>query len=299
MNTSSTTHSFDYDLAFSRNLGLVQPEEQARLRKARIAVAGLGAVGGMHLVTLARMGIGHFHIADLDQYELVNFNRQVGATMRTLGQAKVGVMAEMATGINPSVTVTGFENGIQTDNIDQFLDGVDVAVDGLDYFALEARDLFYRSAYARNIPVVAAGPLGCSTALLVFVPGGMTWQDYFAMDLAKTPEERAVLFAIGTAPLGFHFSYIDTSYVNLQEQRGPSLALAVQLCAGVVAAEVLKLLLKRGPIYPAPCYQQFDAYKCMYGKGKLRWGNRGPIQRLKFAMVKRRLSKHLAAGNRT
>lgn len=118
------------------------------------------------------------------------------------------------------------------------------------------------------------------------------------MDLAKTPEERAVLFAIGTAPLGFHFSYIDTSYVNLREQRGPSLALAVQLCAGVVAAEVLKLLLKRGSIYPVPCYQQFDAYKCKYGKGKLRWGNRGPIQRLKFAIVKRRLSKHLVAGNR-
>lgn len=292
MTASKYTH-FDYNLAFSRNLGLVQPEEQARLGKARVAIAGLGAVGGMHLITLARMGIGQFHIADLDHYELANINRQVGATMRTLGMPKVTVMEEMTADINPTVAVTTFSNGIQADNIDQFLEGVDIAVDGLDYFALEARDLFYRAAHARNIPVVAAGPLGCSAALLVFVPGGMTWQDYFAMDMAQCAEEKYVLFAMGTSPRAFQFSYIDPSYINLREHRGPSLALAVQLCAGVVAAEVLKLLLGRGPVYPVPCYQQFDAYRCKYAKGKLRWGNRGPLQRLKFAWVKRRLSKYL------
>ena len=298
MNASSTTSQFNYDTAFSRNLGLVQPEEQEILKNTRIAIAGMGAVGGMHLITLARMGIGHFHIADLDTYELVNFNRQVGATMQTLGQSKVHVMEELVTGINPSATVTRFESGIQEENIEQFLDGVDVAVDGLDYFAVEARDLFYRTAYRRNIPVVAAGPLGCSAALLVFVPGGMTWQKYFSMDLANSAEEKYVLFAIGTAPRGLQFSYIDTSYVNFQEQRGPSLAPAVQMCAGVVATEVLKLLLNRGPVYAAPHYQQFDAYKCKYAKGKLRWGNKGPLQRLKFALVKRKLSEHLAEYKR-
>jgi len=287
---------FDYDQAFSRNLGLVQPGEQARLRDAKIAIAGLGAVGGMHLLTLARMGVGHFHIADLDRYELVNFNRQVGATIHTLDHPKTQVMEHIASGINPSVKITRFDHGIQPENIEQFLDGIDVAVDGLDYFAVEARDLFYRTAYARGIPVVAAGPIGCSAALLVFLPGGMTWQEYFAMDLAKNPEEQYVLFAIGTAPSGSHLSYIDPAYVNLREKRGPSLALAVQLCAGVVGAEVLKLLLNRGPVYPAPCYQQFDAYTCRYSKGKLRWGNRGPLQRLKFAFVKRKLSKNNETG---
>ena len=235
--TSAT--DFDYDLAFSRNLGLVQPEELARLRNSRVAIAGLGAVGGMHLVTLARTGIGNFHIADLDRYELVNFNRQVGATMKTLGKSKVESMQDMVADINPTASVTGFAEGIHAGNIDEFLDGVDIAVDGLDYFAVEARDVFYRATHEKNIPVVAAGPLGASAALLVFVPGGITWQEYFAMDLAQSPEDRFVLFAIGTAPRGLQFSYIDTSYVNFTEQRGPSLSLAVQLCAGVVGAEVL------------------------------------------------------------
>ena len=287
--------AFDYNIAFSRNLGLVQPEELVTLRNSRVAIAGLGAVGGMHLITLARMGIGNFHIADLDRFELVNFNRQIGATLTTLGRPKVKVMREMVADINPTASVTSFADGVHAGNIDRFLDGVDIAVDGLDYFAVEARDVFYRTAYAQNIPVVAAGPLGASAALLVFAPGGMTWQDYFAMDLAQSPEDRFVLFAIGTAPRGLQFSYLDTRYVNFTKQQGPSLSLAVQLCAGVVGAEVLKFLLKRGSVYPVPYYQQYDAYKCKFCKGRLRWGNRGPIQRLKFALVRRRLSKHLAA----
>ena len=111
--------------------------------------------------------------------------------------------------------------------------------------------------------------------------------------MAKTPEDRFVLFAIGTAPRGLQFSYLDARYVNFSEQRGPSLSLAVQLCAGVVGAEVLKLLLDRGPVYAAPWYQQFDAYKCRFCRGKLKHGNRGPVQRLKFALIRRRLAKHL------
>ena len=72
--------SFDYDKAFSRNIGWVTEDEQQRLRRARVAVGGLGGVGGVHLLTLARLGIGAFSIADFDVFDIVNFNRQVGAT---------------------------------------------------------------------------------------------------------------------------------------------------------------------------------------------------------------------------
>ena len=176
---------FDYDLAFSRNLGLVQPEEQLRLRQSNVAIAGLGGVGGVHLTTLARMGIGKFHIADFDHFEVQNFNRQAGALMSTLGRKKVEVMEAMARDINPEVSVNCFPQGITPENVADFLDGVDVVVDGLDFFAVAARDMLYRAAYSRNIPVVVAGPIGASAAFLVFLPGQMRWQDYFAMDLAK------------------------------------------------------------------------------------------------------------------
>ncbi|HQT26596.1 MAG TPA: ThiF family adenylyltransferase [Burkholderiales bacterium] len=282
---------FDYDTAFSRNIGLVQPDEQQTLRKSRVGVAGLGGVGGVHLTTLARMGVGNFNIADFDVFELHNFNRQVGATVSSLGQGKGEVMERMVRDINPEAGVRLFPEGVQPENVRLFLDGVDVVVDGLDYFAVEARELLYKETYEMGIPVVAAGPIGCSAALLVFMPGGMTWHDYFGMDLARDILDKYILFLIGTAPAATQMSYMDRSRVNLSERRGPSLSLAVQLCSGVVAAETMKILLKRGKILQAPYYQQFDAYKCKHVIGKLRWGNRGPLQRLKLSVFRKMLAK--------
>ena len=59
--------TFNYQEAFSRNEGLISKEEQEVLRNSRIAIPGLGGVGGVHLMTLARVGIGKFHIADCQE----------------------------------------------------------------------------------------------------------------------------------------------------------------------------------------------------------------------------------------
>ncbi|HDZ79428.1 MAG TPA: ThiF family adenylyltransferase [Gammaproteobacteria bacterium] len=286
---------FDYAAAFSRNLGLVNPQEQEVLRNSRVAIAGLGGVGGVHLTTLARMGIGHFRIADFDTFEIQNFNRQTGAVMSTLDEKKVEVMSMMARDINPEADIQCFHEGIARENVSRFLEGSDVALDGLDFTAVEARDVFYDTAYRMGIPVVAVGPVGCSAASLVFLPGKMTWQEYFAMDLAKSDFDRYILFITGTAPAALHMPYIDRRYVDLEAKHGPSLALAVQFCAGMAATETLKLLLKRGTVHAAPYYQQFDAYRGRYATGKLRWGNRGPIQRIKFMFAKKLLRKMQAA----
>lgn len=282
---------FDYSAAFSRNLGLVNPDEQGKLRGSRVAIAGMGAVGSAHLVTLARMGIGTFRIADFDTYEIHNINRQAGAMQSTLGKSKVDVMASITNDINPTATVECFSEGITEENVETFLQGADIAIDGLDFTAVEARDIFYKTAYRLNIPVVAVGPVGCSAASLVFMPGEMTWQEYFAMDLADSEFERFVLFIVGTAPALLHRNYIDRRYVDLSKKQGPSLSLAIQLCAGVAASEALKLLLGRGPIKAAPHYQQIDVYEGKFASGKLRWGNRGPLQRLKFWLAKKELGK--------
>jgi tRNA A37 threonylcarbamoyladenosine dehydratase len=73
---AATPPVWDYHEAFSRNIGLFTVEEQEKLRRSRVAIAGMGGVGGVHLVTLARTGIGNFTIADPDRFELANMNRQ-------------------------------------------------------------------------------------------------------------------------------------------------------------------------------------------------------------------------------
>ena len=118
---------FEYNKAFSRNIGWVTDEEQQILRHKRVAIAGAGGVGGVHLLTLARLGIANFNISDFDDFEVHNFNRQSGAFMSTLGEQKVDVMEKMALDINPEATIKSFPDGIFEHNVDEFLEGVDLS----------------------------------------------------------------------------------------------------------------------------------------------------------------------------
>ena len=120
MEIEITAPSFDYFTAFQRNLGFVSKAEQEKLRVSRVAIAGLGGTGGAQVHALARLGIGHFNLADLDTFELVNFNRQIGATMQTIGRRKTEVMAELAHSINPEADVRLFEKRYLSGEYRQF-----------------------------------------------------------------------------------------------------------------------------------------------------------------------------------
>ena len=142
---------WSYEEAFKRNRGLITEEEQEKLRNSRVAIAGMGGVGGVHLVTLARLGIGKFTIADPDVFEVANFNRQYGATISNLGRNKAEAMAETALDINPELDLRVMPEAVDEANVDEFLEGADLFVDGLDFFAIEARRLVFRRAAERGI----------------------------------------------------------------------------------------------------------------------------------------------------
>lgn len=283
--------SFDYSSAFSRNVGWVTEAEQAKLKKCRVAIGGLGGVGGVHLLTLARLGIGAFNIADFDVFDIVNFNRQVGATMSALGRPKLDVMSEMLYDINPEAKLNAFTTGVQDENLDSFLGGVDIYVDGLDFFAFDARKKTFAACEARGIPVVTAAPLGLGTALLVFGPEGMSFEDYFGFE-GCDEMEMAIRFLVGLSPAMLQRGYVaDMARVNLAERRGPSCIAACQLCAGVAAVEVLKLALGRPGVKFAPWGSQFDAYRMRYVRTWRPAGYRNPMQRLMRFLVRQQLAK--------
>lgn len=283
---------FNYPEAFSRNIGWVADHEQAILRQKRVAIAGMGGVGGIHLVTLARLGIGAFNIADFDDFDLPNFNRQAGAAMSTVGQPKISVMAQQALDINPEISLRQFPSGVKAGNLDEFLAGVDVYVDGLDFFAFDARREVFAACAAKGIPAVTAGPIGMGTAMLVFMPDGMSFDDYFGW--GELPDvEKALRFAIGLAPAMLHRGYlVDRRAVDLARRRGPSTAMACQICAGVAGTMVLKLLLGRGPVQAAPHGLQFDAYTGRIARTWRPGGHRHPLQRLALAIGRKQLLSH-------
>lgn len=287
--------AWDYHQAFCRNLGLLSAAEQDRLRNARVAIPGLGGVGGVHLLTLARLGIGKFTIADPDTFETANFNRQSGANVDTLGRAKSEVMAEAARRINPEVEIRAWSQAVTEENIDSFLRDVDVVIDGIDFFAIAARRLVFREAQRRGIWAHTAGPIGFSAAWLTFDPEGMSFDDYFDLQDDQEKLEQLIAFAVGLTPKATHLAYLDLSRVKPDSGAGPSSALACQLCSGVAAAETIKILLGRGPVRAAPYYFQFDAYRQKFRRGRLRAGNRHPWQRFKRRWLLRRFAKRATA----
>lgn len=282
---------FDYQSAFSRNIGWVTETEQTRLRAVRVAIGGLGGVGGVHLLTLARLGIGQFSIADFDVFDIVNFNRQIGATTSTIGRSKIEVLEEMAREINPELQIKSFPEGVTQGCLDDFLADVDVYVDGLDFFAFDARKMTFAACERKGIPVVTAAPLGLGVALLVFAPGGMSFEDYFGFE-GGDDMEMAIRFLVGLSPAMLQRGYVaDMSRINLAERRGPSCIAACQLCAGVAAIETLKLALGRQGVRVAPWGSQFDAYRMRYIRTWRPGGYRNPLQRIMRYLVRRQL-KH-------
>jgi sulfur-carrier protein adenylyltransferase/sulfurtransferase len=287
---------FPYDLAFDRNIGLITDWEQLALRARRVAIAGMGGAGGGHLLTLARLGIGAFSIADFDQFEFANFNRQAGANVATIGRDKATVMHEMALAINPELRIRRFDAGVTTETIDDFLRDADLFIDGLDFFALKLRRQVFARCAERGIPAVTAAPIGMGVAFIAFDPKGMSFEQYFRFE-GRSEQEQYVRFLLGLTPRAFHRGYlVDPTRVDLERRKGPSTIIACQLCASVTATAALKLLLGRGNVMPAPCNHQFDAYAGRSRVTRLRFGNDGPLQRLKIAVGRRLYRKFAASG---
>ncbi len=278
---------FPYDLAFARNLGLLTDWEQLALRAKRVAIAGMGGAGGAHLLTLARLGIGGFTIAEFDTFDYVNFNRQVGAIMPSVGREKIAVLEEMALAINPELRIRRFDAGVTAEAIDDFLHGADLFVDGFDFFELPLRRLVFARCAELGIPAVTAAPIGMGVAFIAFQPKGMSFERYFRFE-GQPEREQFLRFLLGLTPRALHRSYlVDPARIDLARRRGPSTMAAIQLCAGVTAVAAIKLLLGRGEVMPAPYNHQFDVYRLRYHQTRLAFGNAGPLQQLKLAVGRR------------
>jgi tRNA A37 threonylcarbamoyladenosine dehydratase len=123
---SEAAAPWSYEDAFMRNLGLINPTEQQQLRRSHVAIAGMGGVGGIDVVALARLGIGKFTIADPDVFEVPNTNRQYGAMRSTDNRLKAEVMRDIIRDINPEAEVRVFCEHIGKENASVFLEGADL-----------------------------------------------------------------------------------------------------------------------------------------------------------------------------
>jgi molybdopterin/thiamine biosynthesis adenylyltransferase len=278
-----------YEEAFSRNKGIISDEIQEKLKNTHVAIPGMGGVGGIHATTLARLGVGSFSVADGDSYELANFNRQTGAFISTIDKQKNEVMSTIIHDINPFAQVRMFGK-ISEENIDEFLEGVDIVVDGMDFFQIEVRRLIYRKAYEKMIPVVTAAPLGFGSSCLLFTKDSITFDNYFAIHDSLSEEEKFILFGIGLCPALLQRAYYSPTKVNFKNHKAPSTVLGTLAAANWVGAIVYKIVSGIS-VEAAPVSYHFDPYVGKVKRVKLYFGNRHPLQRFKFWFLKKNAVK--------
>lgn len=119
--------------SFSRSALLLGDEGMERIYNARVAVFGVGGVGGHAVEALARTGVGKIDIIDADTVSVSNLNRQIIALESTVGRAKVDVMRERILDINPSCEVRAYQSFYSDENADGFdLSKYDYIIDAID-----------------------------------------------------------------------------------------------------------------------------------------------------------------------
>ena len=295
---------FSYGEAFVRNIGWFTDYEQETLRNKTVAIAGMGGVGGVHALTMARLGVANFKMADMDTFDIANFNRQAGAMMSTLGQSKVEVLARMVKDINPEAKISEFPNGVSTANVEEFLSGVDLFIDGFDFFVLDIRRKVFARCRELGIPAVTAAPIGMGVCFMAFTKDSMSFEDYFRFE-GVSEFRQYINFLVGLAPSGWHRRYlVDPSRVDLPNRKNPSTFVGVELCASFTGAQVAKLLLGRGDVRPAPYHYHFDAY-CNKFKAGFQPSNASLLRKLQGNIAERmfrkkfgpHLAQHLVSGH--
>lgn len=140
---------------FGRTEGLLGAQGMRRLEQARVAVFGIGGVGGYVCEALARSGVGAFDLIDKDTVSVSNINRQIIATHKTVGQLKTQAMKERIGEINPEAEVKEYPCFFLPENKDDFpFEQYDYIVDAVD--TVTAKIALVMAAEEYHVPIISS-----------------------------------------------------------------------------------------------------------------------------------------------
>lgn len=239
------------DLRFSRTEILLGEEAMRRLSSSRVAVFGIGGVGGYVCEALARSGIGAFDLTDMDTVDITNLNRQIIATADTVGREKTEVMRERMLSINPDVCVRVHNCFFLPENADSFSFGdCDYVVDAVDTVTAKI-ELIMRAREA-SVPVISA--MGAGNKL---DPSRFRAADLYETrvcplarvmrrELKKRGVEHLKVVFSDEEPLRPAYSSAENAPLKGSGRPAPgSIAFAPAAAGLVIAAEVVKDLLAK------------------------------------------------------
>jgi molybdopterin/thiamine biosynthesis adenylyltransferase/N-acyl-L-homoserine lactone synthetase len=242
---------------FTRNLGFLRPEEQEVLGRATVAIAGAGGDGGLLAEQIVRSGVGSIRLADPENFDVENINRQAHSNFKELGRNKAEVVAEALLRINPWLDVEVYSEGIHEDNIERFVRGSDLIIDETEFTMPELGTMINRSARKYGTGVLMAMNIGFGAQVTSFVPGrGKSFESWLGIPEDMPLDEVKDLEVPISRWLGHLPSYVDIevfAQVTRGEISAPSLTGGVALASGIASEQAIRHLIGgKGTKRPSP-----------------------------------------------
>jgi len=254
-----------YKALFARNIGIFTEEDQHKLQKSTVAIAGVGGVGGLLAERLIRLGVGRLKIADPEVFEESNINRQFSSCMLNLGQNKTEAVFREIRDINPEARIHCSDSGIITENdASLFVSDCDLVIDEMDIGSFKQSVLLQREARERGIYYLFASAIGFGALVVIFDPQGLTLEEYNKLppdvDLNNTDKLRVPLErSLPVMPSYATAATAETIQKILDGQTpAPTTSIGAGLASILAANEAINIILKKRDIASAPKYTYID-----------------------------------------
>jgi tRNA A37 threonylcarbamoyladenosine dehydratase len=179
-NTLSKNDEYSFEF-LNRTRRLLGTQSLVNLAHATILIAGCGGVGGASAITLARMGVGKFILADPGFFDPPDANRQWGADLTSMGNNKAIHYAELLQNINPNIKVLVYKEGVTTQNVEELVNEADLVIDCLDVSVeMSLRAKVFSHAYKQGIFCISAPVIGFGVLQVVCNPEGETMTPFIS-----------------------------------------------------------------------------------------------------------------------
>lgn len=233
------------DNQFSRTKMLLGKDSMEKLNNSKVIVFGVGGVGGYVVEALARSGVGSIDIVDNDTVSITNINRQIIATMDTIGEYKVDVMKKRILSINPLCMVNAYKCFFLPENQDEFdFSNYDYVIDAVD--TVSAKIALVLKANSSNTPIISS--MGAGNKLN---PQGFMIKDIYKTSvdpLARVMRNELKKRGIKKLKVGYSEEVpikLENNYDPILKRSIPGSNAFVPSSLGLlIASEVIKDLIK-------------------------------------------------------
>jgi len=260
-------------------------EGQNKLKDLRVGIAGLGGMGSNLAEIMVRLGVGHIKIADPDTIDYSNINRQVIANRKTVGMKKAEASAAELRTIAEDFELVVYDKGITDENAEEFAGDLDIIIDEIDVFPLQAHVWLHQAARKKNIPLYSGFIIGMGTHVYKFQGSQYTFEDFMLNDIKQIQKPDFAFLVdrfVNPAPSymqkpGVLKEFSETSLKTSVPIFGATTYISQSLIAVRVISDVLKLHENCGTVETPlmPKFISLDPLSlslqvCEVDKGKIR-----------------------------